>query len=155
MKLIFSILTNDPVDALVRLAVRRVSNSFYFLLPCYKESLRIVRNMNAIIPGVPPQKNYLARFHAGPIEMAYQHNKSDQLSQELNVPDWCAGSPSSPYKNGSSSSGPLYGVNVVPVHRSLFCLPFVDSCKNQNTRAPAPSLTNRTPVQEPNILCGM
>lgn len=129
------------------------SNLLYFLLPCYKESLRIVRNMNAIIPGVPPQKNYLARFHAGPIELAYQHGPGDQLYQELNTKNWCAGAPAAPFVNGSSSSGPLYGRNVVPVHRSLFCLPFVDSCKNQNTRAPAPAITNTTPILPPNSLC--
>lgn len=110
--------------------------------------------MDSIIPGIPGQKAYIARFHSGPIEMAYQHGPSDPLYTQLNTPNWCAGAPSAPYVNGSGASGPLYGRDTIPVQRRMFCQPFVDTCRNQNTRAPAPSLVTTTPIQPPNSLCG-
>lgn len=110
--------------------------------------------MDTIIPGIPGQKPYIARFHSGPIELAFQSSKNDPLYQELNTPGWCAGPPYAPYKNGSSQGGPLYGVNTILVQKKMFCQPFVNTCLNQNTRAPAPAITATTPIQPPNSLCG-
>lgn len=106
--------------------------------------------MNAIIPGVPSQKQYIARFHAGNFELAYQHGPNDSLYRELQ-PGWCQPAPDAPYKNGIM--GPLYGANVVPVDRTLYCFPYVDTCLGQNTRAPAPSTNYRSFMQPPNSIC--
>ncbi len=108
--------------------------------------------MNAIIPGVPGQKQYIARFHAGDFEMAYQHGPHDELYNELR-PGWCQKAPAAPYKNGIMGS--MYGTNTVPVDRTLFCMPFVQNCAGQSTRAPAPSTDFQTPMQPPNSICPM
>jgi hypothetical protein len=67
--------------------------------------------------------------------MAYLPSENDYLQWSLSN-NYKPGPYAVPFINGIN--GPLYGRNTIPIAKNgILCNPYVNSCKNQRTKAPS------------------